>query len=676
MNSDVGARELLNTCCKCSTSGLTWSKAAVRLVAGLVLLVGSLTSHTAGAQSAGGTQIDPTSLLGGPIRLMQPANPDATPAGVNGSGRSSARGRQAADGKDKTGVDGRTRDGDQEGFVAPYQPSEFELFVRQLAGQNTIRRVDEIQQEDDPKLIRRFGAELITGAAWTNLPEGSALVPDDYLLGPGDEVALNIWGGVDANLRLKVDRSGRISIPRVGTVSLVGVKYADLRELISQRVALQFRNFQLSVALAQLRGVRVYVTGFVQRPGAYTVSSVSTVLQALLAAGGPSAVGSMRDIQLRRTGSGASHLDLYDLLLRGDRSGDRVLRDEDVIHVAAVGAQVGVIGSVNKPAVFELRNGDSVGEVLKMAGGFSAIADRSRVAVHRLNENSGARIRELPLPQSAGQSLSHGDVLRVFSAVEVAQPGLRQNKRVRVEGEVLRPGDYVLPAGSSLQDAIQAAGGLTPEAFLFGTEFNRESVRLAQQESYERKLLDLETEFKKSGNGPKIDDRPEDKNMRVLEQYKLIERLRAVKPSGRVVLQFAAKDSELPALMLEDGDRVYVPAKPTTVSVYGSVFNAGSYLFTPGRELDEYLRQSGGPTKGADKSSVFVVRANGEVISSRERKGGWFSGGDIGGLQAMAGDTIVVPEEFQRTASMQEAKDWAQILYQFAVGVATVKAIK
>jgi protein involved in polysaccharide export with SLBB domain len=234
----------------------------------------------------------------------------------------------------------------------------------------------------------------------------------------------------------------------------------------------------------------------------------------------------------------------------------------------------------------------------------------------------------------------------------------------------------VLPAGSSLQDAIQAAGGLTPEAFLFGTEFNRESVRLAQQESYERKLLDLETEFKKSGNGPKIDDRPEDKNMRVLEQYKLIERLRAVKPSGRVVLQFAAKDSELPALMLEDGDRVYVPAKPTTVSVYGSVFNAGSYLFTPGRELDEYLRQSGGPTKGADKSSVFVVRANGEVISSRERKGGWFSGGDIGGLQAMAGDTIVVPEEFQRTASMQEAKDWAQILYQFAVGVATVKAIK
>lgn len=661
--------------CECRAMKRPWNKTVTTLIAGLVLLAGSLVATAVNAQSSAGAQVDPTSLLGGPVRLMQPTVPSATGVGGDGSGRSSTRGRQSADSKDKSGADRRLRDGDPESFVEPYQPSEFELFVRQLAGQNTVRRLDGNQQEDDPKLIRRFGAELITGSAWTNLPEGPALVPDDYLLGPGDEVALNIWGGVDANLRLTVDRSGRIAIPRVGSVSLVGVKYADLREVISQRVALQFRNFQLSVGLGQLRGVRVYVTGFVQHPGAYTLNSVSTVLQALLAAGGPSPVGSMRNIQLRRGANTVGNLDLYDLLMRGDRSADRVLRDEDVIHVAPVGPQVGVIGSVNKSAVFELRSGEDIAEVLKMAGGFSAVADRSRVAVNRLNENSSARIRELPLPENLTQNLSHGDVLRVFSAVEVAQPALRQNKRVRVEGEVLRPGDYVLPAGSSLRDAVRAAGGMTAQAFLFGTEFNRESVRVAQQESYERNLLDLETEFRKSDNTPKVDDKIETKNMRVMGQAKLIERLRAVKPSGRIVLQFAANDKDLPEMQVEEGDRVYVPTKPTTVSVYGSVFNAGSYLFTPGRELDEYLRQSGGPTKGADKSSVFVVRANGVVISSRFRKTGWFTEGDIGSLQAMAGDTIVVPEEFNRTSWVQESKDWAQILYQFVLGAAAVKAL-
>jgi len=648
-----------------------WRKALAGGLQGLLLLCALAGGHAQAQGSA--TTIDPTSVQGGPVRLLQPGS---SPAGAPVTASTRNGNRNEADLATRSGVgDRRQRDEFDSQRPVVYLPSEFELFVRQLAGASQMRSLDSLRLEDDPTLIRRFGAELITGSTWTNLPDGPALVPDDYVLGPGDEVVLNIWGGVDANLRLTVDRSGRISIPRVGTVSLVGVKYSELRDLISQRVGQQFRNFQLSVALGQLRGVRVYVTGFVQRPGAYSVSSVSTVLQALLAAGGPTSVGSMRNIQLRRGAKLVGGLDLYDLLLRGDRSGDRVLRDEDVIHVAAVGPQVGVIGSVNKAAVFELRSGENLGEVLRMAGGFSAVADRARLAVHRLNENNAARIRELPLPQSLNLELGHGDVLRVFSAVEVAQPGLRQNKRVRVEGEVLRPGDYVLPSGSSLRDALRAAGGLTSEAFLFGTEFNRESVRLAQQESYERSLRELETEFKKSATGPKSDESVEDTAMRTNGQTKLIERLRAVKPSGRVVLQFAANETELPEMAVEDGDRVYVPAKPTTVSVFGSVFNAGSYLFAPGRDLEEYLRQSGGPTKTADKGSVFVIRANGSVVSSQARKSGWFTDGDIGGVQAMAGDTIFVPENIYKTSRMRETKDWAQILYQFALGVATIKSI-
>ena len=178
----------------------------------------------------------------------------------------------------------------------------------------------------------------------------SPLVPPDYLISAGDEIVLSIWGSVDAELRLFVDRSGRITdAARRGSIMVSGVRYADLPAIISQRVAQTFKNFQLSVSLGQLRGVRVYVTGFVVRPGAYTVSALSSMANAVVRAGGPSASGSFRDIQLRRGNALVSTLDFYDLLLKGDRNSDRLVQADDVIHVGPIGPQVGVIGSVNRP---------------------------------------------------------------------------------------------------------------------------------------------------------------------------------------------------------------------------------------------------------------------------------------------------------------------------------------
>lgn len=632
----------------------------------MVLVIMSLLASDVWSQTSGPQERE-ASISGGPVRLPQPQTRQATKTGDNKRKGSVQGDRNVREVTEKV-----TR---EEGVTVRPDPglSDFEVFVSRLAASS---RAVLSKENDQPIVIRRFGLDLATGAIADETDDGPTLVPEDYIVGPGDEMLLNLWGGVEANLRLRVDRSGAVAIPRIGSVTVNGVRFADLRRVISERVGKQFRNFDLSVALGEVKSIRVYVSGFVAKPGAYPVSGLSTMLQAVMLAGGPNAVGSYRNIQLRRANAVISTLDLYDFMLKGDRSADRLLRSGDVIHVGSVGSQVGVIGSVNNPAVFELRASDTVTDVLRMAAGVSAVASRGQAALYSFEDKAGRSLKTLDLKADSQVQLRHGDVLRIFSVADISQPNQDAGKKIRVEGEVLRPGDYVLPAGSSLRDALSAAGGLTGNAFLFGTEFNRESVRMAQQESYERSLLDLETEFRKSLNGPKMDERPEDKNMRGLAQNKLIERLRAVKPSGRVVMQFTSNDNQLPLLLLEDGDRIYVPAKPTTVSVYGSVFNAGSYLFTPGRELDEYLRQSGGPTKEADKSSVFVVRANGEVISSRMRKGGWFSNGDIGAVQAMAGDTIFVPEEFHRTASIQETKDWAQILYQFAIGVATVKAIK
>ena len=582
----------------------------------------------------------------------------------------------------------------------PYRPGEFELFVQRLANAGrpaAVSRVettpsdadrasvrgerDTFDEVDAASLrieIRRFGAELMAQREPEEPTDFSTLVPPDYLLSPGDELVITMWGSVDADVRAAVDRSGRISLPRVGPVMVAGVRYADVAEVIRRRASQVFRNFDLSVSLGQLRGVRVYVTGFVERPGAYNVTSLSTVAGALLRAGGPTSAGSFRQIQLRRGSQPPVTFDLYDFLLSGDRSGDRILQAGDVIHVGAVGPQIGVIGSVNKPAVFEMRASETVGDALRMAGGFSAVADRSRVAVERLDDRSSVRVTQLGLPDSQGVALASGDVLRAFSVIDVAQPMLRQNKRVRIEGEVLRPGEYIMPAESSVTDALAAAGGLTPSAFLFGTEFTRESVRVTQQENYERALRDLETEFTRAASTQRTSsvDEAAAQSARSAATSRLVERLRAIRPNGRIVLELMPESGQLPDLALEDGDRLYVPPRPTTVGVFGSVFNGGSYLYGGRRSVDEYLRLAGGPTKGADVRSSFVIRANGSVVSGLQQKSSWFSEGSLGGVAAEPGDTIFVPEEVNKTTFVQNAKDWTQILYQFGLGIAAVLAIQ
>ncbi len=587
---------------------------------------------------------DGGSPIGGPVRIRQPSNVvdprDATPQAFD---------RESA-------LDPAPR---------PVPLGEFELFVRRLANQSA----------GDEFGLRRFGWELMTGQRQPHVPDYAPRVPEDYVLSSGDEVLLLLWGSVDADLRLLVDRSGRISIPRVGPVVVAGTRVADLSTVISQRVGQVFKNFQLSATLGQLRPIRVYVTGFTPRPGAYTVSSLSTMVNAIMRAGGPTAAGSFRHIELRRAGKTISRLDLYDLLVRGDNAGDQVLQPDDIVHIGPVGTQVGLIGSVNKPGIFELLPGETVADVVRMAAGFSAVADRTRLSVESLDQRNDIRISTLELPAALTRQPQGGDVLRVFSGVEATLSVERQNKRVRIEGEVMRPGEYILPAASSVADALRAAGGLSTGAYLYATEFTRESVRQVQQTNYDRALRDLETDLTKSATTQRTSTAEDAavQSSRVDAGSRLVARLRDIRPTGRIVLELPDDATALPDLALEDGDRLYIPPRPTTVGVFGSVFNGGSYLFQPSRTLQDYLQLAGGATRGADEKSVFVVRANGSVISVKSHGTGWFSS-DLSAQPALPGDTIFVPEELNKTTVVQNLKDWTQILYQFGIGLAGIKS--
>jgi protein involved in polysaccharide export with SLBB domain len=564
--------------------------------------------------------------------------------------------------------------------ASPYIPGEFELYVNKLAGVELPQlATGETQQTLQAQMIRRLGADLMLNEPGSAAAEGPRQVPADYLLGVGDEVQLTLWGSVDADLRLTVDRSGRLVIPRVGPVMVSGIRYADLSEVIRNRVGQVFKNFQLSTSLGKLRSIRIYVTGFTAKPGAYTVSSLATLVTALSQAGGPSAAGSFRQIELRRNGRAVAEFDAYDLLLKGDKRSDRALQAEDVIHIGPVGSQVAILGSVNRATIAELKPGETLEDVLAMAGGFSAVADRSRVTIERLSERSDRRVAQVELPQQAKAPIGNGDVVRAFSGVSATLPQHRQYKRIRVEGEVARPGEYVLPPTSTLHDAIKAAGGLTPQAYVFGTDFSRESVRQSQQENYDRALRDLETEFTKNSSTQRAAtaDEAQALSQRAGNTSRLVERLRAVRPTGRIVLQLEPNAKEPPPLVIEEGDKLLIPARPTTVGVFGSVFNAGSFLLADGSSVDDVLKLAGGPTRGADSASLFIIRANGTVVSARQSSSGWLGfGSGVTGLRALPGDTVFVPEEMNKTTFMQEAKDWTQILYQFGLGAAALKTIK
>ncbi len=573
-----------------------------------------------------------------------------------GPGAAGAAGTGAA-------VAGRTTSADR--LLAPFSaplpaslpaPSEFERLATEANGGIPVRR---------------FGM-LSAGADRPALQDAPARVPPSYVLQVGDEISVTLWGSVDADWRVRIDRSGRAVLPRVGPVPLAGATAAELDSRVRARLDRVFRGFEASVAVTEVSPMRVYLTGFVERPGEVVVPGLTTIAQALALAQGPSAGGSWRRIRLVRDNRTESVFDLYGLLASGSKRDDRLLQPGDVLHIEAAGPQVALLGSVNRPAVFEFLPGDTVADLLRMAGGLSTVAARDRLQLERLDNRIGIGAVQLALPQDAGTPLSDGDVLRAVSLVDTALPALGRNKRVRVDGEVQRPGDYLLPPQATLADALAAAGGATAQAFLYGSELRRESVRQLQELNFERALQEAEAELARAAAARAG---REDAAAGEAVARQLVNRMRARRPEGRMVLDITADATALPAVPLEDQDQLRVPGRSRSVGVYGSVYNVGSFVHDTSRRLGDYLQRAGGPTAAADYPGVFVVRANGSVLSARQA-GRWTGTERFEAEPALPGDTVFVPELSDKTTWLQASKDWTQILYQFGLGIAGLRALR
>jgi protein involved in polysaccharide export with SLBB domain len=318
-----------------------------------------------------------------------------------------------------------------------------------------------------PELVR-FGDDIFRNGTGNSdqLPMDLPVGPD-YVLGPGDSVSINLWGGVSQRLRRVVDREGRIALPEAGSVQVSGRSLGDVQRLVQTSLQSQFRDVQADVSLARLRTIRIYVVGDVERAGAYDVSSLSTPLNAVFIAGGPTSRGSLRTLRHYRGNTLVQEVDVYDLLLHGVRSGVERLQSGDTVLVPPLGPEITVEGMVRRPAIYELHGEKNIAEVLDLAGGVLTSGTLRHVDVERVQAHESRTMLRLDIPENNNQesvakaleefAVQDGDKIKISPILPYA------DKTVYLEGHVFRPGKYAFREGMLITDLIKSYNDLLPE---------------------------------------------------------------------------------------------------------------------------------------------------------------------------------------------------------------------
>ncbi len=352
----------------------------------------------------------------------------------------------------------------KQSYLQSLSPQERKSFLTAL-GEEARWYNRDLKPGEIDRDLKQFGYDFFKerDAGQALSPELLAPVGPDYVVGPGDTLDIDIWGAINGNFEVTVDRSGDIVIPKIGAVHVWGQSFAQAKETIHRKISKYYNNFELNVAMGALRSIQVYLVGEANNPGTYTLSSVSSILNALAAAGGPTKTGSLRNVQLVRQGKVVSTVDFYDFFLAGDRSRDVRLHSGDTIHVPVAGPQVGVAGDVRRPAIYELKSQETLRDILQMAGWVNATAYLKKVQVERVQAHRARTVIDLDLDDLAGRDgevldfpLQDRDLIKVAPIAQVA------NQYVWLKGYVAHPGPYQLTPGLRLADLLLSYDNLLP----------------------------------------------------------------------------------------------------------------------------------------------------------------------------------------------------------------------
>lgn len=346
------------------------------------------------------------------------------------------------------------------------------------------------QEEVKPRVeqkLEKFGYELFAGVPTTYTPVSDIPVPSNYVVGPGDVINVQLYGKENNSYELTVSRSGDIQFPQLGPINVAGLSYTELKESLTQQISEQFIGVKSNISLGELRSIQVFVLGESFKPGAYTVSSLSTVMNALYVSGGIKEVGSLRNIQLKRNGQLISTIDLYDFLLKGDTRADRRLQSGDVIFIPSVKKTASVAGEVVRPAIYEINDEKTVSELVELAGGLLPTAYAQDVRIERIDEKNRKTAVDVNLMTIAGKStaIKNGDFLKIYPVAD------KNENVVELLGHVLRPGLVAWKKGMRISDLVPSAQYLKQNANIDAALIIRETNELGSLQPLKVSLRDV-----------------------------------------------------------------------------------------------------------------------------------------------------------------------------------------
>jgi len=443
----------------------------------------------------------------------------------------------------------------------------------------------------DDQGAKPFGYDLFQGVPSTFAPVKDIQVPIDYVVGPGDTFNIQLYGNETASYSLTVGRDGRIKFPKLGPISVSGMGFDSARAALEHRVAQQLIGTQVSVTMGDLRSIRVFVLGEAEKPGSYTVSGLSTMTNALFVSGGVKTIGSLRNIELKRNGHLVSVLDLYDLLLHGDTSGDRQLMPGDVIFIPPIGVTATVYGAVRRPAIYELKKEKTAAQIVEVAGGLSPDADGKLAQLEHIDSSQLREMRNIDLTSNTGRTteLTNGDKLRV----PAIRPTLENS--VELSGDVFRPGAFQYRPGLRLSDVLSSFDELHPNA-------DRHYIMIRRQVPPEEKIevisADLERALSARGSAA-------DPQLHARDKI--------------IVFDLSANRSRIVAPIIEDLKLQSSTTAPAQlVVINGEVRVPGAYPLEPSMHISDLIRAGGSLEDSAYSGEAELSRK--EVVDGKERR--------------------------------------------------------
>jgi protein involved in polysaccharide export with SLBB domain len=517
--------------------------------------------------------------------------------------------------------------------------------------------------------LEQFGYDLFSTTTQGVSTFDDVPVSADYVVGPGDELNVLLWGRINRTLRLSIQRDGTVLIPQIGPLPVAGLSFAQARKLIDSQIG-QIEGVQADVTMGRLRTIEVFVIGQVAEAGLQTVSALAHVSDALAAAGGVRKTGSLRRIELRRGNHLVETVDLYSMLLHGDTGADQRLEPRDVIFVPVIGPVVGVAGNVKNPAIYELKGKDTLARVVKMAGGVSAFGYAQRIQVERVQNHKQRVALDVNLDSSRARTfvVSDGDLIKVFTVLP------EQGNAVKLVGNVNRPGTYQWQTGMRVSDLVRQGQGVRDNTF-FGyallkrrqgpmrtTHFLR--VNLGEAISDEASSVDLPLEPEDSltvysvgeineiptvtvkGEVRKAGVYPLTDGMRVRDliyeagglkrnAYLAKAQLARTQTDGsraRYVyqdldLEGALADTPADNVALRTGDELFVAEtanwhRPWTVEVKGEAMRPGPYVIHEGERLASVLERCGGLRSDGYLPALILLRQSVKEMQEENLKRG------------------------------------------------------